>query len=384
MEEIEKHEQDRELPITAQNDLVLSLLAASELPGKWKAPAITRAKGLSQNIRDYYVRACVAHRESTRHRVLVDPDSSRQAISNFFRDTNLLNDDQLGKVSPKVHAQHGHLTVSSALNSIQREEFNQAIDELESWNPSSPEYPSAMDRVVLYHINITRGKVLRYQGCFHSALRCLMTSLRLAELEDLYDEVKCDLLCNIGDVYSELNDPDSAKLLLQAELNRLHHRGDNSSAESRLLELSLAEAFMRQGLHDDAKALYLKVKAGHKVSPDLTRVGKLRLSLGLARISHMRFQWDDALNYWTEALAIVSKFTLRNGHTSAVILYSMSHVLTKLGDFEWSQRYWGEMERIEGVAGPGGCQFWIAGLRSYWYDYVRSAQDNGLPGKQQS
>lgn len=123
---------------------------------------------------------------------------------------------------------------------------------------------------------------------------------------------------------------------------------------------------MRQSLHDNAEALYLEIQAHQLTESDLTRLGKLRLYVGLARISHLRSKWADAHRYWTEALALVNKhYPLHNGHTSAVILYSMHHVLSEMGDFEWSQRYLDEMKTMESVAKSGGCQYWIAGLRSY-------------------
>jgi len=373
------HEHDGELPTIAQNDLVLTLLAASELPGRWKEQAITRARSLSQNMRDCYLGACVAHRDSTRYRILGRLDQSRLALSSFHNDASLPYDYQTGRVIPRVHAQLGHLTVSSAINFLQREKMKEAIDELDRWKPINPASPSTMERVVLYHINLTVGKVLRYQGHFPDALACLNGAFSQIRQDDLFNEVRHDLSCNLADVYIEMDDPISAKQLLQVELNLLNNRRRGDSIESRLLKLSLAEASMRQAQYYEAEVLYSEIQACHKCASDLTRVGKLRLCIGLARISHMRAQWADAHRYWTEALALVNKhYPLHNGHTSAVILYSMHHVLLERGEFEWSQRSLEDMKKMESAAEPGGCQFWIAGLRSYWFDYVRTALGNAF------
>lgn len=128
------------------------------------------------------------------------------------------------------------------MNLLQQEELKEAADELEEWKPINLEHPSTMEQIVLYHSNLILGKVLRYQGHFHTALECLKRSLYLAEGKDLFDEVRHDLLCNLGDVYIELNDPISAKQLLQAELNRLGNRGKGASTKSRLPKPTPAEA----------------------------------------------------------------------------------------------------------------------------------------------
>lgn len=378
------HEHE-ELPTVSQNDLVLTLLAASELPGRWKEHAISRARSLSQNMQDCYLGACVAHRESTRYRILGSLDRSTLALSSFRNDASLLYDCRVGRVVERVHAQLGHLTVSSAINFLQREKMKEAKDELDRWKPINSASPSTMERVVLYHINLTLGKVLRYQGHFPDALACLNGAFSRIRQDHLFNEVRHDLLCNLADVYTELNDPTSAKQLLQAELNLLDNRRRAESLESRLLKLSQAEASMRQAQYDEANVLYSEIQACHKSASDLTRVGKLRLCIGLARISHMKARWADAHGYWTEALTLVNKhYPLHNGHTSAVILYSMHHVLLKRGELEFGQRSLEGMEKMESAAEPGGCQFWIAGLRSYWFGYVRSALGNGFSSTSRS
>ena len=133
--------------------------------------------------------------------------------------------------------------------------MKEAIDELDRWKPIHPASPSTMERVVLYHIKLTLGKVLRYQGHFHDALACLNRAISQIGQDDLLNEVRHDLLCNLADVYIKLDDPISAKQLLQAELNRLNDRRRGDRIESRLLKLSLAEALMRQEQYDEAEVL---------------------------------------------------------------------------------------------------------------------------------
>lgn len=79
-------------------------------------------------------------------------------------------------------------------------------------------------------------------------------------------------------------------MLLQTELSHLSSWKKGDSAQSRLLKLSLAEAYMREALHDDAEKLFLEIGANQTIASDLTRVGRLRLCIGLAGILHLRFQ----------------------------------------------------------------------------------------------
>ena len=359
-----------------QNDLVLTLLAASELPGNGKKYAITRAKDLSQSMASCYLHACIAHRESTLYRVLRRLDLSSLVIGDFLN-AKTLSAYETDEASARVHAQIGHLRVSSAINLMQQEKLNEAVDELHTWEPLNSVYPLISERIVLYHRNLTLGKVLRYQGHFLAALKYLTQSFRLAEGEDLLNEVRCDLLCNLGDVHIELNEPIHAKSLLQAELNHLSNRGQGYSKESRLLTLSLAEAFMRQAQYNNAEALYLEIQANQTIMSGLTRVGRLRLYIGLARTSHIKSEWADAYRYWNGALKLLNEhYPVHNGHTSAMILYSMHHLLLQKGDLELSQKSLDEMKQMESLAKPEGCQFWIAGLSSYWFDYIRSELSN--------
>ncbi len=341
----------------AKTDLILSLVEASRFSNiEWKRCAIALAKKGLQQVGDYYLHACVAHRDSTICRILGDTDHSALALSSFAFD------NCQHKFSPRMNTELGWLALQSAINHIHNEELPKAIRELRTWQPLSAASPSKAERIVLYHTNIWQGRALRYQGQFSESLICLQKADLGSKHEESLEDARPGFICDLGDVYCELGNSSYAEHLLDKEMKRLDDRGAKNSKDWYLLQLSRAESLMGQERFEEAEALCLEIQP----YPRLSKLDSLRLSIFFGRIYHQRSDWSNARHYWTKALSDIYKFPLVNGHTTKAILHSMKEVLLREGNLEWSSKYNDQINKMK-VIKPGGCEYWIPGL-GRWYN----------------
>lgn len=120
-----------------------------------------------------------------------------------------------------------------------------------------------------------------------------------------------------------------------------------------------------QGWAEEAERLCLK--AGSRGS--LLKLGKLRLSIVLAKIYHTRSDHQRASKYWSEAIEAVARFPLKNGRTTHVILSSMQVTLGHLGHVGIRDQSLQQAATLDELAESGGTQYWIAGMR-HWQNYL--------------
>lgn len=366
---MEKDDPDK-LPYKIKKDVVAALLAASETPGPGKDDFIKRAAELAKGLQDVYEDACIAQRESTRQRILGEYTNSTLILDRYQLRHNCSGfltwtDKSL------VHATNGQLLVSSAILDLQQEKLSQALDKLRVWAPLNRSCPASIEQYTQWSVNLTQGKILRYQGDFSDAFEVFTRNWKLEEVLHLSNIDRCDFYSNLADVLIEQGHTEEAQNLLQNEIQRLSKLDDDVIKELMLLKLSFAEAYLRQGRTSDALVILSDLEAKQNTEPTLTRLGRLRLWIGLARVRHQQSDWGETQKLWTKAIDELRSVPLVNGWTTRVILLSMQLVSLKIEDVEMAVKSRKIIGNIAYATEPEGCKYWIAGLGSYWFDYVR-------------
>lgn len=274
----------------------------------------------------------------------------------------------IAQPSQQLHAAFGLLKISEALNSVQDEDLNAAISQLASWNPLATNSPSTMERVVFVNAQIQLAKVLRYQGKFDEALNRLNNVRREMAINlRLFEKDRSDIANELASVLTEKNEPVEARAILEEEMHNQGLRGRTNTAAFKLLQLSQAETFMRQGRFKDANECYSKLSS-------LGPFANLCLKVGLARIAHSDRNWEVAFSHWTKALEILAKHFPRgdshSGYTSLGILRSSQIALSNSGQHEMSCKTQEQIIVITATCAPEGCKHWVPGLNSYWMDSI--------------
>ena len=351
------------MSLAARTDLCLALLAASELPGKWKDEALRQVQYYAQATDDTFIEMSTAYRESTRSRVKGDTPKSRMILQ-----TARGRFASVTQISHSLRAVSGLLNVSEALNFVQDEDLTNAVAQLSSWSPMDPNEPSSMERVVLVKTQAQLAKVLRYQGRFDEALTCLESIYEVTMTESLFEDVRVDIANEMGAVLTEKGRPEKAQTILRMAIEHQNLKGRRNTAASQLLQISLAETLLRQDQIDAANDCYKRLS-------NLAPFANLCYHVGLARVAHSRLDWSLALAHWTDALKVLAKNFPRgdshSGHTSLGILRSMHVALNRSGYDEIGNRTKSQILDIEATCDQHGCKHWVPGLNSYWMEFIR-------------
>jgi predicted negative regulator of RcsB-dependent stress response len=270
----------------------------------------------------------------------------------------------------KTNAATGHLAIQQALNHIQVEELTQAEVCLDKWVPLDHDKPSRIEQVVQFRKSVILGRIMRYQGWFVESDAHLQHAYAMVkQIKDLhFDEDRRDLICEIADTSRELEDLEPAETHLRAELSHWgqHSQGPAFSGKS-LLDACLAEILFARGKYDEAKTLCDEVRSRR----NLLKFTKLRISVVLAKICHVRDDYGGAMGHWNEALQAIAGFELRNGRTTRMIVLSQGEALGKLGHAEIRDQSRKQAVVLDELVKPGGTLYWIAGMR-HWQRYLES------------
>ncbi|RCI12105.1 hypothetical protein L249_0942 [Ophiocordyceps polyrhachis-furcata BCC 54312] len=340
------------LPIRDRIDIVLSLIEASRFSGMdWKRLAVSQAKAAMCKLQHQYAESCIAQRESLLRRLAghVKPTTP---VADFGQGLGE------GAANKRMHAANGSTVLQRALDLFQDEELLSAMDALKEWQPIEP--ASLAEEVVLFRINLLRGKILRFQGKFHDSLECLSKSRCATEVfRGLlhFDEEAGGLVVEMADTMRELDDAARAEELLTAQLERQCH----TPATRALLALSLAESLFAQQKFPEADGL-CRDAAG---SERLSKMARLRLCITSAKLRHVSSDWEGAFAWWTKALIAINKFPPTSGHATRVIYLSLCHVLEHQGRKELEQASRAEVVKLEALSEHAEATHWIAGLR-HW------------------
>ena len=349
------------LPVNIRTDLALSLVEASRFPGmQWKRFIVDQAEAAARGLDNWYLNSRVACSRSLLSRI----------SQNDTGGTALLASEQnhsLGSVDQREHAQLGFEKIESSLNAIQKEDLSKAKSVLQSWTAYDQQCLSSLEEVVLFRHAILLGRIFRYQGEFETSPRYINQAFEILERrKDLtFNDDLRDLACDRADTLRELGLPHLAETDLRAALE-MQPPHLTSSGGGSLLDLSLAEALFAQERFDEAERLCHEIGS----RPRLLRFEKLRLHITLAKIYHVRRDWDRAFTFWSQALVASQAFTMTNGHTTRMILRSMCSVLHALGNKRLLEDTQQQMKILQDTARPGGILYWVAGLRCWWDDLL--------------
>ncbi|KAJ0163185.1 hypothetical protein CTA2_3380 [Colletotrichum tanaceti] len=357
MAAVREHDGYDSLSIPDRVDVALTLIEASRFPGiEWKRHAVEQAKAAMCGWQDDYVQACIAQRESLLQRLAGngmlptrDPDSHQERRE--------------GPVNKRMNAAIGLTVHQRALDCFQNEELSAALDMLEEWQPAGHSSPA--EDVVLFRMNVLRGKILRFQGKFQEALGCMNKSQCAAEQHgDVhFDEDAGDLLVEMADIMRELDETARAEQLLRTQLERPLH----TPIVRALLSLALAESLFAQQRFTEADQLCRDAE-----SCRLSKMARLRLCITAAKLRHVSADWEGAFSWWTQALIAINKFPPTSGHTTRLIYLSLCDVLKHQGREELEQASRTQVVKLESLSGNAQAKHWMAGLR-HWQTYLESS-----------
>ncbi|KAJ5842212.1 hypothetical protein N7534_012042 [Penicillium rubens] len=324
-----------------RHELASTLLAASRFSdAKWKVEAISRTKKLLENDRDPYLSSWLAYRDSSVMRMSGMPRESEYALQTFLRDVALSSPEELD-ISRRFNAQRGELIISFCENLIRQGELNEAKAELMEWMPLGRE-ASTLETITLRARDTTLGKILRYQGLFREAFGLLEGVLRDSLLDDYFEGTGWYhvLLSGVADLYCELGQPDDAEKLLQQELNPMRENRTQNSPTGRRLQVSLAETYLQRSI--------------------------FHIWVSLARISHRKSEWVEAISCWRHALRVLDRIKLNAGFNAGLVRCSIAHALMMTGEV-------GSKDLLqEGRANIASEPrvFWIPLFNSQWHDLI--------------
>lgn len=340
------------MPEHTRADLTLALLEASRFPGiRWKRLMIAFANETLVGLEDLYIQSCMAQRQSLLHRVAGNQAEAIRVIDNAW-----LGEKPGGScMLSRMHAAAGLLVTQRALNYFQNEELAKALAALDTWEPV---YRAPAEAAVFYRIRILRGKILRFQGKFEDALKCLETHV-LGDVENLTFAEDCsEMVCEVADTLVELDDPVAAEQMLRVQLGC---RDEPQDSAGQILRLSLAETLFAQHRYVEAGEACLDVTSWQSLS----KIARLRLFITLAKVQHVQRNWDSAFQYWTEALAAVNEFPPTSGHTTRIIYLSICAILHRQGREELELESRNHIMALEQVSRESEAKYWIAGLRDW-------------------
>lgn len=357
--------------VSFRHELTSTLLAASRFSNaKWKIEAIDRAKKALESDNDLYLNAWLAYRESSVLRMSGKLKESEHALYGFLRDAAAPGKGEL-ELSRRYNAQRGELIISFAENLIREGKLDEAKSELTEWKPLDMA-PSTLERITSRARDITLGKILRFQGLFHEALTHLEAILQSCLLDDYFEGTGWYrvLLSEVADLHCELGQPVEAEKLLVLELNPMREKGTQDIATGRRLRMSLAETYLQRNMFAQAEDLLLELQRAYLSSgePDYNaQFNDFRIWIALARKSHRRSEWEQALSRWRRALSALECLKMDRGFNAGLVRCSIAHALFVTGR---------EMESVhmlqearENMASEVHV-YWIPIFNSHWHEYI--------------
>ncbi len=335
------------------------LLAASHfLDIPWKFKALETVKAIMADEPADYLQTWANLREHTVTGLKIGTEIKESAI--FFVEH--------GQIDARSNALYGQLILVYVANKIRWNKLYHARSVLDRFSSLNSNSPSTMERLVLKQKEFTIGKIYRYQGDF------LLARERLTPLPN--DDSKLDgvtgrsRISHLAGVLCELGEPRRAQMLLCEEIEIMKKIDMLDVSRGRCLRLSLAETLLHQGSRKEAEDIYLGLKEVIEDFPNssfVTGIEKLRLWMGLARVSHLNHSYSEALTNWTKALRASEDCNWKAGFNEMIVYYSISHVMLMLGEWENSESF---IKKADEIYRREGRQFWLTGLGTCWLDFV--------------
>jgi tetratricopeptide (TPR) repeat protein len=261
-----------------------------------------------------YLRMAVVDRKSILLRFRGDHDQSDLVIRDILE--SIVTDPK----DIRSHCAYGRLLLSQTENAILRKEFNKAESYLAGWEVKNLE-PSGLELQVVRLKNTVLGRVSRYEGKFPHARYCLEQCLKMIP----GDASRYHIMHHLGDVYCELGIPGEVEKLVLDEIKQLRARGKQQAKAFRRLVFPLAEAYIRQGRLEAAKAILRELLDifGKMVNYDVSdQLGHVRLMISLARVDWYRVRYSEARQTLENALVLTEKYkTFSKGNYYIGVIY---------------------------------------------------------------
>ena len=190
-------------------------------------------------------------------------------------------------------------------------------------NPTS----SSHDRLVAYRIQLSKGRLLRYQGCFQAAHSVLEKVLLQVQSQPQMGGLIDEAFNGFVDLLVDL-DPAQAQALIE----------QNAGHDSSRIKVSYAESLLNQKIVSEARLVFQVIVRNLHA---LGAMAQLRVLTGLARSYH--YDWliyrsgdaaEQAMQYWTKAIAHLQKHFPQeaDGRTTAIVLFALANTRHKVGD----------------------------------------------------
>jgi tetratricopeptide (TPR) repeat protein len=173
----------------------------------------------------------------------------------------------------------------------------------------------------------------------------------------------------VADLYCELGQPADAEKLLQQELNPMRENRTQNSPTGRRLQVSLAETYLQRSMYAEAASLLTDLQRELPSSgfPDYkAHVNSFHTWVSLARISHRKSEWVEAISCWRHALRVLDRIKLNAGFNAGLVRCSIAHALMMTGEV-------GSKDLLqEGRANIASEPrvFWIPLFNSQWHDLI--------------
>ena len=333
--------------------LATLLLAASKFDSRpWKYKALATADMITADEPMTYIHTWSRYRRCTLAALNGD----------FAIEESTLFCDRLDTSNARANAVYGNLLLAYAKNMIHANHLEYAQAFLNRFQPICSNDPSKMEQFVLEEREIATAKIDRYKGRFESA-RSKLCPLSLSGMR-AYSSIS-----HHAAICCELGDNDAAKKLLLTEMETLGTFKAQNTSGGRGIRLMLAEVYLRVGQLTEAESIYQGLQTTMETCDlnSVTAVGKVRLYMGLAMISHYRSVLPDALKHWNTALKVAHDNGCKADFIDMVVYYSVSLVKFLLSERHESNDY---RRKADEIYLREGIQHWMIGIGTHWLPYV--------------
>ncbi|KAF4342540.1 hypothetical protein FBEOM_3516 [Fusarium beomiforme] len=355
------HDSFDELPTATRTDFMLTLIEAFRFPDMaWKYFAVGQAELAAGRLKDTHLRLCIGQTKAVLGRLSGNMDEATGSLQDF------ITNDLAAATNKRIRCEVGVAIIQRALNSIQVADLSTAQKLLEDWNPLG-DNPSPLEEILSFRKHSLLGRVMRLQGNLDNSLKLLKIAHEVSQKQSelVFDEDLRDLTCDLADTLRELDEPVTSEGYLRTEIVRRTERPDPLPGKS-LLELALAEALFAQERYGETEEICLDIES----RASLLKYERLRVYVILAKLSHIRSDYEVALSRWSEAMQSLQEFSLVDGQVQTIVSASMADVLDAQGH-NWLTRESPRRASLNELAKPEGVPYWIAGFRQ-WADYLQS------------
>ncbi|PVH90945.1 hypothetical protein DM02DRAFT_664503 [Periconia macrospinosa] len=325
------------MPNWLREEAADALLAASRVAGVRRS-VLSTVSELIDDASPQHLQAEVANQQSILLRLDANFDHSERVIHDFCCRCGDYSQKciptfyqrfQPDGVSRRLNALYGQLHRSHLENLVQCDEYKLAIQEVDNWQ--LPGSPSLIETRALPARTLTISKIFRSQGMFPDARRRLELCLDHPQAMN-----RSQVLCNLADVYCDLDLPGKADDLISPEVEGGRKRATKMKAFRRFL-VSAMDIDIQRRLYDDASTTVRELEGIFNDLRNLDTSDQLlhvRVLVASARICHFRSQFLEAVQKWEVALHHVRNYRSFRGEgfTYAVIHISKSLAYLKIGE----------------------------------------------------